>query len=193
MFGWPADEVVGRSIELIVPERHREGHRQGLARILAGEQPRVIGRGPVALAGLHRDGTEFPIELTLSTGHHEDQRFFTAVIRDASTRERADQELRDALGELERSNAELQQFASVASHDLSEPLRIVDGYLGLLRRRYDHQLDATGREFIGYAVDAVARMQRLIDDLLRYARAGPATPAGMTSTSAPSCRKPSPR
>ncbi|WP_372790615.1 ATP-binding protein [Paraconexibacter sp.] len=177
LFGWSADEVLGRSVELVVPPKHRDGHRQGLLRVLGGGQPHVIGRGPVMMSGLRRDGTEVPVELTLATGSQGGHRFFAAVIRDATARQHADEELQAALGELERSNAELQQFASVASHDLSEPLRIVDGYLGLLQRRYEPQLDATAREFIAYAVEAVDRMQRLIDDLLRYARAGAGEPA----------------
>jgi light-regulated signal transduction histidine kinase (bacteriophytochrome) len=85
------------------------------------------------------------------------------VVIDVDDRKRAE----DALA---RSNAELEQSASVASHDLQEPLRVVASYAQLLERRYRARLDADAREFIGYTVAATPRLQQMVSDLLAYSR-----------------------
>jgi PAS domain S-box-containing protein len=97
---------------------------------------------------------------------------FVCVIKDITERRQSENKLKSLLEDLQRSNAELEQLAYVASHDLQEPLRMVSSYLELLERRYYIQLDADAHEFIGFAVDGARRMKQLIEDLLTFSRIG---------------------
>jgi PAS domain S-box-containing protein len=93
LFGHTADEAIGQPIELIIPERYRDAHREGMDRVSSGGESRVIG-STVELSALRKDGSEFPIELSLATWALEDERYYTGIIRDISERKQAEQKFR---------------------------------------------------------------------------------------------------
>jgi PAS domain S-box-containing protein len=93
LFGFTEEEVIGKPIELIIPERFRQSHREGLHRVTSGGAHHVIGK-TVELAALRKGGTEFPVELSLATWFLDDERYFTGIIRDISERKQAEQKFR---------------------------------------------------------------------------------------------------
>jgi PAS domain S-box-containing protein len=171
MFGYDRAELIGQPLEVLLPERYRGRHAALRAEYFAEPRLRAMGAG-VDLTGRRKDGTEFPVEIGLSPVQTEAGRLALGLISDITERKRAADELSRVNEELRGSNAQLEQFAYVASHDLQEPLRMVSSYLELLERRYPGQLDSQAQEFIHYAVDGARRMKALIEDLLSLSRAG---------------------
>jgi PAS domain S-box-containing protein len=160
IYGYAADEVMGKSISIIVPpERSAE-----LAGLLAS-----VSRGEhvdhYETVRIRKDGNLIDVSLAVSPIRDARGALIGAstIARDVTERKQAEMELR-------RSNQDLERFAYVASHDLSEPLRSIAGFVDLLARRYRGQLDADADKFIAFTVSGVERMQTLIDDLLVYSR-----------------------
>jgi PAS domain S-box-containing protein len=171
MFGYTREELVGQELELLLPDRFRSAHISHRDDYFAEPRVRAMGAG-MDLAGRRKNGTEFPIEIGLGHANTPEGPLAFGMVSDISERKKAADDLKRANEELRQSNIEMEQFAHVASHDLQEPLRMVTGYLQLIERRYSTQLDASGKEFIGFAVNGAKRMRVLIRDLLEFSRAG---------------------
>jgi PAS domain S-box-containing protein len=169
IFDYFSKEIVGQPLTLLMPERFRNLHRQGLDRFLRTGETRVIGR-TVELVGQRKDGSEFPLELSLSSCKTRDGIFFTGILSDITERKMAEQEFRLSTAQLEAANEELDAFSYSVSHDLRAPLRSIDGFSQALLEDCADGLDDQGKDHLHRIRAATQRMGLLIDDLLNLSR-----------------------
>jgi PAS domain S-box-containing protein len=169
IFGYKREELLGRGIEVLVPPRLRARHHGERAHYSREPQARPMGAG-LDLYGLRKDGTEFPVDISLSPIHTEEGMLVSSAIRDITERKLAEQRLAERTAEAEAANRELEAFAHSVSHDLRAPLRAIDGFSRVLQEDSAGTLGVEGDDALGRIRAATERMGLLIDDMLRLSK-----------------------
>ncbi|MBJ6727210.1 sensor histidine kinase [Geomesophilobacter sediminis] len=178
IFGYQREELIGRRVERLMPERFQARHRQHRRNYFAEPKARRMGIG-LELYGRNKDGREIPVDIMLTPIETSDGPGAFAVIRDISRQKQSDEkilELNNALqiqvAQLGASNRELEAFSYSVSHDLRAPLRHIIGFVDLLNTRNAASLDEKSRHYLQVITDAAQKMGSLIDDLLAFSRMG---------------------
>lgn len=176
MFGYTRDEVIGQSIEIFVPKRFRKRHAHHRGGYFGDHRFRPMGIG-LELFGLRKNGTEFPVEISLSPLEAEDGLLVSAAIRDVTRRklyeadiQKLNMDLNQRAAQLEAANQELESFSYSVSHDLRAPLRSIDGFSHAVLEDFGALLPPEGRGYLERIRAAAQRMAVLIDDLLNLSR-----------------------
>jgi PAS domain S-box-containing protein len=176
LFGYDRVELVGQPIEVMVPKRFRKKHAKHREGYYDEHPTRPMGIG-LDLYGLRKNGTEFPVEISLSPLKTEDGLLVSAAIRDVTQRKRMEEDvqklnedLKQRAAQLEAANKELEAFSYSVSHDLRAPLRSIDGFSQVVLEDYGKQLPADARGHLDRVRAAAQRMAVLIDDLLNLSR-----------------------
>lgn len=171
IFGFTEEEVIGKNISLLMEDPNQNLHNNYITRYLTTGVTRIIGSGR-EVVGKNKNGQTLPLDLSVSEIKLEGKRLFCGILRDISERKKVEEKINQYTKALEKSNQELDEFAYVASHDLRAPLRVIDNATNWLKEDLEQYLDEDSRETMALLQSRVARMEKLLDDLLEYSRIG---------------------
>ena len=170
LFGYTRNELIGNKLEMLIPERFRNYHPGHRDMFFQKPQTRPMGAGRDLFA-LKKDSTEVQVEIGLNPIETAESNMVLASIIDITERKIQELSLKKQV-ELETKNAELEQFAYIASHDLQAPLRTVSNYMQVFEEDYLSLLDGNARNYLDKVNKAVERMSALIKALLDFSLLG---------------------
>ncbi len=177
-FGYSRNQVLGRELaEMIIPERHRKGHTDGMARYERTGQARYLGRR-VQTTAQRSDGTEFPIELTISEAESAEGRIYIGYLRDVTAARQAEKERQRLEGQLRQAQKmeAIGQLTGGIAHDFNNILASVMGYVVLAEERATDTGDAKSGEYLEQALASCRRARDLIKQMLTFSRGGRGEP-----------------
>ena len=169
MFGWRREELIGKPIEMLVPERFRQHHVGLRMGYIAAPRVRALGNG-LDIPGLHKEGHEIPVEISLSPLQTEEGLLVSAAIRDVSDRKRVERALQEKNVELERANRAKDRFLATMSHELRTPLNAVIGFTGTLLMQLPGPLTGDQEHQLRIVQSSARHLLSLINDLLDLAK-----------------------
>ncbi|HQU73920.1 MAG TPA: PAS domain S-box protein [Calditrichia bacterium] len=169
IFQYSREELVGQPLRTLIPARLREKHARHEADFQREPSQRVMGEY-LDLFALRKNGEEFPVEVGLNPVVLGKESFILASVVDISDRKAVENKLKEKSQALARSNAELEQFAYIASHDLQEPLRKLTSFSELLEKNLSGELLDKNAKYLAFISASASRMRELIRDLLNFSR-----------------------
>ncbi|MDE1901550.1 MAG: PAS domain S-box protein [Alphaproteobacteria bacterium] len=172
IFGYHAEEVLGRNVAMLMPEPDHSQHDGYLKRYNETGKAAIIGTAGREVRARRKNGSIFPMDLSISGFFLDGRQHFSGILRDITARKQAEADLMRYMKELEQSNQDLDDFAYIASHDLKEPLRGLFNHASFLLEDYRDVLDEEGVRRLNRLLYLAQRMEQLVNDLLYFSRLG---------------------
>ncbi len=166
IFGWRREEMIGQSIELLMPDAYAKTHAGKLSHYLKTGEKSIIGVGR-EVVGKRKNGSSFPVDLSVSEVQLGDRRVFTGILRDVTGRKKAEEELKASRAAAEEASRAKSEFLANMSHEIRTPM---NGILGMTELTLDTELSREQREYLGLVKCSAESLMRVINEILDFSK-----------------------